>query len=514
MATTTIFVGDLSYFCEEKHLLDLFSPFGPVLSVIVRRGKEGNSLQYAFVIMSEADAYAACVALNGSKFMGRKLRLNISNSQQQRCTPLDRRMWFQLHVRFKMNTSHVVLNEVLLEEIFCQFGPVADVTVKEYHVNGESPSVTGYAFVYYYTADVASAALQAINQSAGSFSGAIHFRCNFAYDVKDGGGNVVVGRQHGYPISGGMHPTHVHQSHFHSNSSSALPYSLPPPHSRRDQAPDRASELDPPRSSRFGHVPDTMRGRVESYHSNRAGDEVRMPHRPPGIVSCPHHQNHQNQNQNQNYHQNHHLNHPFMPPPSASSRHPSSQRIRTDDVASMSSLHVTRDMEQPDDFPNPSMYSDHGINVNYDRHQQLDRVAIDRRGNPARSVATFTQPAAISATWNVSPTTSTTKTTTTTTPTPTPTATAVLPGAANHLHTFHLAAHPSQPSSFVSGPSHQNYVPRNYPFLADWENHHDGPFPDHALRYFGKNTGNASLTEQDGDAFSSMKQFSPSSFSK
>lgn len=85
MSATTVFVGDLSYFCEEKDLLSIFSAFGPVSSVIVRRGKEGNSLQYAFVIMNEADAHAACNALNGSKFMGRKLRYFVASLHRRCC---------------------------------------------------------------------------------------------------------------------------------------------------------------------------------------------------------------------------------------------------------------------------------------------------------------------------------------------------------------------------------------------------------------------------------------------
>lgn len=74
MTSTTIFVGDLSFFCEEQDLHHLFSNYGLVSSVIVRRGKEGNSLQFAFVIMNEPEAVLACSSLNGQKFMGRKLR--------------------------------------------------------------------------------------------------------------------------------------------------------------------------------------------------------------------------------------------------------------------------------------------------------------------------------------------------------------------------------------------------------------------------------------------------------
>eukprot|EP01042_Synura_sphagnicola_P024482 gene24482-31331_t len=136
--------------------------------------------------MNEPDAHAACNALNGSKFMGRKLRMNISTANQQRCTPLDRSVWFQLHVRFKINTLNVQLNEMLLEEIFTQYGPVADCTIKEYNVNLDLRTVSGYAFVYYYSVDIANAAIQGINQNTGYLSDIVHFRANFAYEIKDG----------------------------------------------------------------------------------------------------------------------------------------------------------------------------------------------------------------------------------------------------------------------------------------------------------------------------------------
>ena len=70
-----LFVGDLSFFCTEKELSPLFAQFGPVVSVAIRRGTSGESLQYAFVTYdSKESALAAMAALNGKEFLGRKLR--------------------------------------------------------------------------------------------------------------------------------------------------------------------------------------------------------------------------------------------------------------------------------------------------------------------------------------------------------------------------------------------------------------------------------------------------------
>lgn len=70
-----LFVGDLSFFCTEDNLLPLFSPFGPISSISIRRGASGDSLLFGFVSYEyPQSATAALTALNGQEFMGRKLR--------------------------------------------------------------------------------------------------------------------------------------------------------------------------------------------------------------------------------------------------------------------------------------------------------------------------------------------------------------------------------------------------------------------------------------------------------
>ena len=71
-----LFVGDLSFFCAEDNLLDLFRPFGLVTNVRVRRSENGgHSLMYGFVTMRNlTDAESAAQALNGMLYMGRSLR--------------------------------------------------------------------------------------------------------------------------------------------------------------------------------------------------------------------------------------------------------------------------------------------------------------------------------------------------------------------------------------------------------------------------------------------------------
>lgn len=74
MDTVSIFIGDLSYFCVEADLIRLCEQFGTVMSAIVRRGRHGDTLHYAFVKMASADAHETIRRLQGTKFMGRSIR--------------------------------------------------------------------------------------------------------------------------------------------------------------------------------------------------------------------------------------------------------------------------------------------------------------------------------------------------------------------------------------------------------------------------------------------------------
>ena len=74
-----LFVGDLSYFCTEKDLANLFGKYGGVLATRIKRpdGSSPNSrsLMYGFVCMETLEgAYAAARSLHRSLFMGRFIR--------------------------------------------------------------------------------------------------------------------------------------------------------------------------------------------------------------------------------------------------------------------------------------------------------------------------------------------------------------------------------------------------------------------------------------------------------
>lgn len=74
MTNRTVFVGDLSFFCKEVDLMQLFAPLGKISSVEIKRGPNGESLLHAFMkFESEVSAQLAIQGVHGMKFMGRNI---------------------------------------------------------------------------------------------------------------------------------------------------------------------------------------------------------------------------------------------------------------------------------------------------------------------------------------------------------------------------------------------------------------------------------------------------------
>lgn len=77
--TKSVFVGDLSFFCTEIELAMAFSPFGEISALEIKRGRYGDSLMHGFVeYTTDIAAQNAIMEMNGKKFMGRKMRLDLN----------------------------------------------------------------------------------------------------------------------------------------------------------------------------------------------------------------------------------------------------------------------------------------------------------------------------------------------------------------------------------------------------------------------------------------------------
>ena len=73
-----LYVGNLAYNVTEEDLQTMFSEFGEVVSVNIIKDKySGQSKGFGFVDMpNNSEADKAIKALNGSEFMGRRIKVN------------------------------------------------------------------------------------------------------------------------------------------------------------------------------------------------------------------------------------------------------------------------------------------------------------------------------------------------------------------------------------------------------------------------------------------------------
>eukprot|EP01033_Poteriospumella_lacustris_P017637 gene17637-12627_t len=160
----TVFVGNLSYFCTETVLRNVFQPYGTVQSAIIRKTKANQTLFYGFVQMKTSQEAANAVAnLDGCFVQGRHMKVSISKSAQVKAADNDH--FIQTRVSFITHNTRQQVNETLLHRIFSRFGEVADCVVKQYEITHQPRArQCGYAYVYFL--DVA-AAKRAISSLCG-----------------------------------------------------------------------------------------------------------------------------------------------------------------------------------------------------------------------------------------------------------------------------------------------------------------------------------------------------------
>lgn len=85
----TLYVGNISYTVTDKHLTDLFSQHGKVVSVTLISDRfTGEPRGFGFVEMgSSEEAQKAMQALNGTELEGRAIVVNEARSRERRERP-------------------------------------------------------------------------------------------------------------------------------------------------------------------------------------------------------------------------------------------------------------------------------------------------------------------------------------------------------------------------------------------------------------------------------------------
>ena len=80
---TELFIGGLAYEATENDLKMLFSPFGEINNISIPTSN-GMSKGIAFISFTTTEAATSALSMNGSEFMGRALRVNLSSNKPDR----------------------------------------------------------------------------------------------------------------------------------------------------------------------------------------------------------------------------------------------------------------------------------------------------------------------------------------------------------------------------------------------------------------------------------------------
>jgi polyadenylate-binding protein len=138
MPSTTLFLGDLSIFCQESNIYEFFQSFGPIERVEIKKNDHtGPHLSYAFIKFKFShSAELALNTMNGALFMGRFVQINWAvDSQFGKFLPMNNerkaKRTAQVHITFNSKNINLLVSETTLRTLFSQFGEIVDVTINK-----------------------------------------------------------------------------------------------------------------------------------------------------------------------------------------------------------------------------------------------------------------------------------------------------------------------------------------------------------------------------------------------
>ena len=148
-----IFVKNLAMSVDNKHLFDIFSMFGNILSCKVAVGDDGESKGYGYVHFETAEAAKEAVGkLNGAVIDECEVSVTPFVRVQDRAGQPE---WTNLYVK----QFPVTLEDAQLEGLFSPFGTVASVFIKK-DAEGKS---SGFGFVNFNDHESAEKAVTELN---------------------------------------------------------------------------------------------------------------------------------------------------------------------------------------------------------------------------------------------------------------------------------------------------------------------------------------------------------------
>jgi RNA recognition motif-containing protein len=151
--SATLFLGDLSIFCSENDLFNLFQKFGPIETIEIKRAEKNKPcLAYGFIKFAYRQSAAQAVdAVNDTLFMGRFIRVSWAMDD-----PAAKAPWMkllenkkvkntaQIHVTFQSQKIGIPVTESSLRDSFSAFGEILDITINKTSFNQVSSNVICY----------------------------------------------------------------------------------------------------------------------------------------------------------------------------------------------------------------------------------------------------------------------------------------------------------------------------------------------------------------------------------
>ncbi len=144
---STLFVGDLSVICSEINLYELFSRFGVIESVQLKksdRDPQRPHLGFGFIKFSTRESAArALQEMNGYFFLDRSMRVGWAldfgkKGSQSLIEPVSdpkKSQTAQIHVMFATKELNRRVSELDLGTVFSRYGNLVDVAIKKHVID-------------------------------------------------------------------------------------------------------------------------------------------------------------------------------------------------------------------------------------------------------------------------------------------------------------------------------------------------------------------------------------------
>lgn len=166
----SLFLGDLSIYCDEKDIAAAFAPYGNIVDIRIQRSKEtSRALSYGFIEFdTEESAAVALREMNYFLLKGRPLRIRWAAGRttpiKSTTTPHDSAA--TVYVRFLTLEDNIEITEESLRTLFNQYGPVFDCAIKKLAPEQKGTRIKGYAFVSFDSGALAKGTVDVIGVEA------------------------------------------------------------------------------------------------------------------------------------------------------------------------------------------------------------------------------------------------------------------------------------------------------------------------------------------------------------